>query len=73
MKLIIEPDDGVAPILRAIRRARRRLDVVIFRFDRGEVQRAIESAPSGETTKTPLTVPIHLLPTPSVVMQCTTS
>lgn len=44
VNLIIEPDDGVAPILRAIRRARRRLDVVIFRFDRGEVQRAIEDA-----------------------------
>jgi phosphatidylserine/phosphatidylglycerophosphate/cardiolipin synthase-like enzyme len=44
VKLIIEPDDGVAPILRAIRRARERLDVVIFRFDRGEVHRAIEDA-----------------------------
>ena len=44
MKLIIQPDDGVAPIVKAIRKARKSLDVVIFRFDRSEVERALAGA-----------------------------
>lgn len=44
MKLIIEPDDGVAPITKAIRKARKSLDVVIFRFDRAEVEKALAVA-----------------------------
>ena len=44
MKLIIQPDDGVTPLLRAIRGAKRLIDIVIFRFDRLEVERALEAA-----------------------------
>lgn len=44
MKLIIQPDDGVAPVTKAIRKARKSLDVVIFRFDRGEVEKALAGA-----------------------------
>ena len=44
MKLIVEPDAGVAPILSAIKRARRTIDVLIFRLDRPEVSDAIAGA-----------------------------
>jgi phosphatidylserine/phosphatidylglycerophosphate/cardiolipin synthase-like enzyme len=44
VKLIIQPDDGVTPLLRSIRGAKRLIDIVIFRFDRLEVERALEAA-----------------------------
>ena len=44
MKLIIQPDDGVMPLMKAIRRARKTIDIVIFRFDRLELERALEAA-----------------------------
>ena len=44
MKLITQPDDGLAPILKAIRNAKKTIDIVIFRFDRPELERALEGA-----------------------------
>ena len=44
MKLIIQPGDGVAPVVRAIKKARKTIDIVIFRFDREEVEAALEQA-----------------------------
>lgn len=44
MKLIIQPDDGVAPVVKAIERARKTIDIVIFRFDRGDIEKAIHAA-----------------------------
>jgi phosphatidylserine/phosphatidylglycerophosphate/cardiolipin synthase-like enzyme len=44
VKLIIEPDDGVTPVVHAIKRAKRSIRIVIFRFDRIEVQKALEAA-----------------------------
>ena len=44
MKLIIQPDDGVAPVVRAIDRAKKTIDIVVFRFDRDEIERAIHAA-----------------------------
>ncbi len=44
MKLIIQPDDGITPLLKAIRRARKTIDIVIFRFDRVELEKALEAA-----------------------------
>ena len=44
MKLIVQPDAGVAPILRAIKKARKFIDIVIFRFDRLEIEKALEAA-----------------------------
>lgn len=44
MKLIIEPDDGIAPLLRAIKNAKRTIDIVIFRFDRTDLEKALEAA-----------------------------
>ena len=44
MKLIIQPDAGVMPIVKAIRGARRKIDVFIFRFDRQEIETALAGA-----------------------------
>jgi cardiolipin synthase len=44
MKLIVQPDDGVKPLLAAIARAKRRIAIVIFRFDLKELEKALEAA-----------------------------
>ena len=44
MKLIIQPDDGVAPVVEAIARAKKTIDIVIFRFDRMELEKALAAA-----------------------------
>jgi phosphatidylserine/phosphatidylglycerophosphate/cardiolipin synthase-like enzyme len=44
VKLIIQPDDGLKPLLKAVRKARRSIDIVIFRFDRVELEEALEGA-----------------------------
>ena len=44
MKLIIQPEAGVVPIVQAIKRATKTIDVFIFRFDRDEVEKALAAA-----------------------------
>src|SRR5688572_19381398 len=44
MKLIVQPESGVEPILAAIKQARKSLDVLIFRLDRVEIARALSAA-----------------------------
>lgn len=44
MKLIIQPDDGLTPLLQGVRRARRSVDLVIFRFDRAELETVLADA-----------------------------
>jgi phosphatidylserine/phosphatidylglycerophosphate/cardiolipin synthase-like enzyme len=44
MKLIVQPRDGLTPLLTAIRHARKEVDIVIFRCDRPEIQHALEAA-----------------------------
>jgi phosphatidylserine/phosphatidylglycerophosphate/cardiolipin synthase-like enzyme len=44
MKLIIQPDDGVTPLLTAVKKARKRVDFLIFRFDRPELEKAMAAA-----------------------------
>jgi phosphatidylserine/phosphatidylglycerophosphate/cardiolipin synthase-like enzyme len=44
MKLIIQPDDGITPLLMAIKRAKKTIDIVIFRFDRTELEKALAQA-----------------------------
>ena len=44
MDLIIEPDDGLTPLLEAVRRAKNKIDILIFRFDRAELEKALEAA-----------------------------
>jgi phosphatidylserine/phosphatidylglycerophosphate/cardiolipin synthase-like enzyme len=44
VKLIIQPDDGLAPLLNAVRKAQKSIDIVIFRFDRPDLEKALETA-----------------------------
>ena len=44
MELIIEPKDGLLPLVAAIKKATKQIDITIFRFDLKELQRALESA-----------------------------
>ena len=44
MKLIVQPEAGVVPIVTAIKQARKSVDVLIFRLDRSEIARALEAA-----------------------------
>ncbi|HET6932397.1 MAG TPA: phospholipase D-like domain-containing protein [Candidatus Acidoferrum sp.] len=44
MKLIIEPDDGPAPLLTALKNARKSVEIAIFRFDRSDVETTLNGA-----------------------------
>ena len=44
MKLIIEPQDGVAPLIAAIKRARTSVEIAVFRLDRKDVETALTAA-----------------------------
>src|SRR5687767_14555620 len=44
MQVIVVPDDGIVPILKAIKRAKKSLDIVIFRFDLSEIEDALAEA-----------------------------
>ena len=44
VKLITQPDAGVTPIVKAIRNAKKAIDIVIFRFDRAEIEKALSAA-----------------------------
>ena len=44
MKLIVQPDAGAAPIVSAIRRAKKSIHIVIFRCDLDEVEQALADA-----------------------------
>ena len=37
MKLLIQPGDGIGPLVKAIEKARTSVEIVIFRFDRIEI------------------------------------
>jgi cardiolipin synthase len=44
MNLIVEPADGTNPLISAIKRATKRVEIVIFRFNIKELQKALEAA-----------------------------
>ena len=44
MRVIVQPDAGIVPIVRAVHKAKRTIDVCIFRFDRDEIEKALASA-----------------------------
>jgi phosphatidylserine/phosphatidylglycerophosphate/cardiolipin synthase-like enzyme len=44
VKLIIQPDDGLVPVVKAIREAKKSVDIVIFRFDRTDLEKALTAA-----------------------------
>src|ERR1700687_1210234 len=44
MKLLIQPDNGVAPLIAAIQTAKKPIDQVIFRFDLPQIEKALHAA-----------------------------
>jgi cardiolipin synthase A/B len=46
LKLMVQPADGVAPLVKAINQAKHRVEVLIFRFDRSDVEKALVNAVS---------------------------
>jgi cardiolipin synthase len=46
VKLYVQPGDGVMPLVEAINNAKKSVEIVIFRFDRSEVEKALASAVS---------------------------
>lgn len=41
---MIQPGDGVKPLVKAIEKAKKSIEIVIFRFDRAEIERALVDA-----------------------------
>ncbi|HWF83538.1 MAG TPA: phospholipase D-like domain-containing protein [Vicinamibacterales bacterium] len=46
MKLIVQPESGIPPIISAIKQAKKTIDILIFRLDRYEIARELEAAVS---------------------------
>jgi cardiolipin synthase A/B len=46
LKLLVQPGDGISPIVQAINSAKKSIEILIFRFDRREVERALATAVS---------------------------
>jgi phosphatidylserine/phosphatidylglycerophosphate/cardiolipin synthase-like enzyme len=44
LKLLVQPGDGVIPLVEGIESAKKSIEIVIFRFDRGEMERALKAA-----------------------------
>jgi cardiolipin synthase A/B len=44
VKLIIQPEDGVVPIVHGINRAEKNIEIAIFRFDHADIKHALEKA-----------------------------
>jgi cardiolipin synthase len=44
MRLLVQPEDGVYPVLQAIRKARRTIDVYVFRLTYKEIEKALGAA-----------------------------
>jgi phosphatidylserine/phosphatidylglycerophosphate/cardiolipin synthase-like enzyme len=44
VKLIVQPDDGLEPVLESMQRARKTLDLIIFRLDSKEIEKAATAA-----------------------------
>lgn len=44
MKLLVQPEDGIEPLLKAINGAKKSIRILIFRFDRVEIEKALVAA-----------------------------
>ncbi len=44
MSLIVEPEDGIGPLLSAINKAKTSIDIGIFRLDRADIAKALQAA-----------------------------
>src|ERR1700680_811323 len=43
VKLIIQPEDGPAPLLSALKSAKKSVEVAIFRFDRADIETTLKT------------------------------
>lgn len=59
MKLIIEPDDGAAPLHAALKSARKTLEIAIFRFDRSDIETLLKAAASDGVKVTALVADVN--------------
>jgi len=46
VKCLVQPDDGVLPVIKAINSARKSIDIVIFRFSQAQIEKALTTAVS---------------------------
>ena len=44
MKLLIQPENGIKPLIEALRKAKKSIRILIFRFDRVEIEKALVDA-----------------------------
>jgi len=44
LKLLTQPEDGIKPLLLAIKKAKKSIAIVVFRFDRAELEAALKAA-----------------------------
>ena len=44
MKLLVQPEDGIEPIIEALNSAKKSIQILIFRIDRTEIERALVEA-----------------------------
>lgn len=44
MRIFVQPGEGVTPLIKAIQRAKKSIDILIFRFDRGDIEKALIAA-----------------------------
>ena len=44
MKCLVQPDDGVLPVIKGINSARKSIEIVIFRFNQAEIEKALTNA-----------------------------
>ena len=44
MKLLVLPEDGMTAVVNAIKTAKKSIDTTVFRFDRAEIEKALEAA-----------------------------
>lgn len=44
MKLLVQPEDGIEPLLKALNGAKKTIRILIFRFDRVEIEKALVAA-----------------------------
>lgn len=44
LQLLVQPGDGIAPLIKAIDKAKKSIEILIFRFDLGDVEKALVNA-----------------------------
>ena len=54
MRLLVQPDDGIQPLVDALNGAKKTIQILIFRFDRAEIERALVDAAHRGVTVTAL-------------------